>query len=200
MSLEDKLKELEKSPAFQKKVRTAREVALKAGKSFGSGGVAIDASSARAELHDILFDLQETILARFPGMYTPMFEINGPVITKDGFYQFDITFVDRAVHRDSLYEECHSYEYYEDGGTDGLENVVKLYSHGSKASKHWVAGYWLQSKSGGIRGCAALAPYVYLPKGYRKNPDPFLRNKIDELNTRLASRNIQIILNREYYP
>ena len=191
MSLEDKLKALEKSPAFQKKVHAAREVALKAGQSFGSGGVAIDASSARAELHDILFDLQETILARFPGMYTPMFEINGPAITKDGVYQFDIAFVDRAVRRDSLYEESDN---------NSIDNVVKLYSHGSKASKHWVAGYWLQSTTGGIRSGAATAPYVYLPKGYRKNPDPFLRNKIDELNTRLASRNIQIILSREYYP
>lgn len=200
MSLEDKLKTLEKSPLFQKKVQAAREVALKSGKSFGSGGAAIDASSARAEVHDILFDLQETILARFPGMYTPMFEINGPVITKDGFYQFDIAFVDRAVRRDSLYEECRSYEYYENGGTDGLENVVKLYSHGSKASKHWVAGYWMKSTAGGMRSSAVTAPYVYLPAGYKKNPDPFLRNKIDELNARLASKNIKITLSSEYYP
>lgn len=187
MSLEDKLKTLEKSPSFQKKVQAAREVALKSGKSFGSGGAAIDTSSARAEVHDILFDLQETILARFPGMYTPMFEINGPVITKDGFYQFDIAFVDRAVRRDSLYE-------------GSIDNVVKLYSHGSKASNHWVAGYWMKSTNGGIRGSGLMSPYVYLPEGYKKNPDPFLRNKIDELNARLASRNIKITLGSEYYP
>lgn len=193
MSIEDKLKQLEKSPAFQKKVLDARKIAFQSGKPFGqggvsgAGGVAFSQQSAKAEVYDILMEIRSTINARFPGMSQVLFDISGPFMTQDGFYEYRIQFNANAVHRDSLYE---------DGYPDGLENVVALYSHGSKASQGYVCGVWMRS----ARGAYTINPHVYIPKGYQTQPESFLRDKIDALNEELASKNISIKLDKKYYP
>ena len=67
MSLEDKLKALEKSPAFQKKIAEARKAAIKAGKSFGSGGgaggIVADEAASRKVVDEILAKVDAVIVA-----------------------------------------------------------------------------------------------------------------------------------------
>lgn len=191
MSLDDKLIAYDNSPAFKKKVAEARKAAHKSGKAFGhtgSGGVARDIEYAKREVEAILSELEAVVDARFPGMKNPLFNsIPSPILMQDGRYQFSITFCQATVRRDSLYEEK-----YEDG-----VDLIALYSHGSSPSKDFVAGVWIPSVKSKY---GVDARHLYIPKGYFKSPDDFLRQKVDELNRRLSQKNISIILDTKYYP
>lgn len=198
MSLEDKIKALEKSPAFQKKVAEARKAAIKSGKPFGSGsgagGVVADEAASRKIVDEILAKVDAVIVAKFPNMPNNLFEVYGPFATKDGFYEYRIFFNPAAIHRRSLYHG---------GYPDGLENVIALYSHGSEPTKKPVwnnAGLEWDYRLKRQHGEYAEGQHYFIPAGYYKRPDDFLRSCIDILNAEYADKNIKITLDKKYYP
>ena len=198
MSIEDKLKALEKSPAFQAKVIAARKAAIKSGKSFGqgngAGGVVMDDASARKYVDDILEKVYVVLSAKFPSMPRNMFRVYGPFQTKDGFYEYRIFFDPAAIHRRSLYHG---------GYPDGLENVIALYSHGSEPTKKPVwnnAGLEWDYRLKRQHGEYAEGRHYFIKAGWYVRPDDFLRSCIDALNVAYADKNIKITLDPRYYP
>ena len=198
MSLEDKLKALEQSPAFQKKIAEARKAAIKAGKSFGSGGgaggIVADEAAPRKVVDEILAKVDAVIVAKFPHMPNNLFEVYGPFPTKDGFYEYRIFFDPAAIHRRSLYHG---------GYPDGLENVIALYSHGSEPTKKPVwnnAGLEWDYRLKRQHGEYAEGRHYFIKAGWYVRPDDFLRSCIDILNAEYAEKNIKITLDKKYYP
>lgn len=198
MSIEDKLKALEKSPAFQAKVLAARKAALKSGKSFGqgngAGGVVADDTAARQYVDAILDKVYAVLSTKFPSMPRNMFRVYGPFQTKDGFYEYRIFFEPAAIHRRSLYHG---------GYPDGLENVIALYSHGSEPTKKPVwnnAGLEWDYRLKRQHGEYAEGRHYFIKAGWYVRPDDFLRSCIDALNVEYADKNIKITLDPRYYP
>lgn len=198
MSLEDKLKALEKSPAFQKKVAEARKAAIKSGKPFGSGngagGVVSDETASRKIVDEILEKVDAVIVAKFPHMPNNLFRVYGPFSTEDGFYEYRIFFDPAAIHRRSLYHG---------GYPDGLENVIALYSHGSEPTKKPVwnnAGLEWDYRLKRQHGEYAEGRHYFIKAGWYVRPDDFLRSCIDILNAEYTDKNIKITLDKKYYP
>lgn len=192
MSLEDKLKALEKSPAFQKKVAEARKAAIKSGKPFGSGGgaggIVADEAASRKVVDEILAKVDAVIVAKFPHMPNNLFRVYGPFPTEDGFYEYRIFFDPAAIHRRSLYHG---------GYPDGLENVIALYSHGSEPTKKPV---WNNAGLEWDYRLKRQRRHYFIKAGWYVRPDDFLRSCIDILNAEYTDKNIKITLDKKYYP
>lgn len=194
MSIESRLKELEKSPAFQAKIKAARMAALKQGKPFGRAIGAADDSGARQQVDAILAAVRATIQSNFPSMPADLFRVYGPFMTKDGFYEYRVFFDPAAVHRESLYHE---------GYPDGLENILALYSHGSTPSKNPVwnraAFEWDYNRKRQF-GEYRQGRHIFIQKGWYVAPNSFLRDCIASLNAQYAKDNVKITLDQKYYP
>lgn len=157
--------------------------ARKAGIRFGGGNDGVnDEEEARAIVEKrIIPQLEAAVTARIPSMGKGMFlAVPSPTVTADGSYEFSISFDPKAVMRDSLYE-----------GT--LNDVVAYMSHGAKPLRHWVAGYWLSVSRHGTS-------HVFLPKGYKRESDPFLVNVVNELNRQYAGMGVTVSLEDAYKP
>ena len=197
MSIADQLKKLEKDPEFQKRIKVARMEARRKGRPFGTSSVGVsEETEARAILNKILDRLYIAISGKFPQMPREVLRLSGPIVTLKGEYQYVINFEPALVHRESLYRE---------GYPDGLENIIALFSHGSKPSKNavwnrveledWNYKYGHQEK-----GTYRLGRHSFIQKGFQTQPDPFLRNEIMALNDELNKMGITIILDPKYYP
>lgn len=166
--------------------KTAAALRVKGGKG---GGSAEDEHQAREEvLKKVLPTLRGAIIERIPSMWrSAMFEQLGePTVTGDGKYEFTVRFNPRAVFQRSLYAK----------NPENLQNVVAYLSHGAKPSRHAVFGAWEGHEKQGRTG--RVKSFVYLPKGYSRAPDPFLRDAVAQLNAALKKDGITVTLGSAY--
>lgn len=194
MSIESCLKALEKSSAFQAKVKAAHKAALKSGKTFGRSVRAADHAEIQQQVDSILQAVRVTVQENFPSIPADMFRVYGPFPANDGCYEYRIFFEPSTVHRESLYHE---------GYPDGLENVLVLYSHGSKPAKNPVwntaAREWDYNRKRQF-GEYRQGRHIFIREGWHVEPNSFLRDRIDALNAQYAKDNVKIRLDSRYYP
>lgn len=202
MSIESKLKAWGKSKSFQDAV--GRYIASGGRGSGGEGSESFGVKSnqeAERKLLSIKNNIEDLIVLEVPGMKPDMFNIFGPYKDVRGNLRYVLKFKPASVHRSSLYPE---------GYPDGLENIVALYSHGSKPSRHsvwnraagWEWNYRTNLKRGERRmiGHYREGKHYYIKAGTFVEANPFLRNYIDALNKAYAQDNIRIELHDKYYP
>lgn len=108
--------------------------------------------------------------------------IGEPRLNDNGDFEVELRWNPDAIHRESLYEE---------GYPEGLEDIVSLFSTGSKLSKNWVAGYG-KYRDFGYR-------YFYIPKGTYREPDPFISHAVSAFNAAHAKDHVVLIAPKEYY-
>lgn len=155
----------------------------------GVGGTADCANKAEQEVLVILNQLKDAIEARLPGI-TLNFDWSKPdKPNKDGYFVFNITIDEKPLFRESIGDP-----------DEGLDNIIKYLSHGAEPLKHWVAGYYLSSSDKKKGGSYVTAPYYFIPEGYKRDADDFLRNAVKELNEHYAKDNIKIYLDDSYNP
>ena len=106
-----------------------------------------------------------------------------PRLNTNGDYEILIRWNSKAVHRDSLYNT----EY-----PDGVENIVALFSTGTRPSKNFVAGYWKRAGS-------MMYYYYRIPAGWSRAADPFLRDAIARFNASHKEDWVILIAPEKYY-
>lgn len=192
MSIADQLKKLEKDPAFQKKIKDKRLAAMKNGQSFGKAINGVSSEEEARRLFDrVINEVRNAIDEMFRGNSGVFVNGYGPTVTANGEYRFEIYF--RNVHRESLYPE---------GYPEGLENIVALFSKGSKPSKNAVWNrqeIMIWNKKQDRPGEYRLGQHGFFPKGYQTMPHPQLRDAIDRLNQTMKYQGVKVVLDPIYY-
>lgn len=222
MSIKSELLRLSQTPAFQKRVQTEAAAAKKAGRQFGikstapgigSFDLGIDEAACKERVNEIIALVEEIIISRLPSMKNDMFRVYGPFEAANGRQEYRLFFKPEVVHRESLYHE---------GYPDGLENIVLLYSHGSKVAKNPVWNraamewdyntrtlYRKQRKGSGLspytqgphqHGEYRAGQHYFIPGGWQRDPDPFLTWGVDVINRMMSKDNVTVTLAPAYYP
>ena len=100
-----------------------------------------------------------------------------------GEYEVELSWNPKAVMRDSLYL---------DGDDPYVENIVSLFSSGTKPLKNPVFGTYRGKNS-------ALYTQYFIPRGYSRAADTFLLDAIREFNAKYASLGIRLTAPLSYF-
>ena len=179
MSFEDDLKKYLNQPAIKKQMKAHY-------KTTGGGA---------ADIAQVEFYAQQAIRTIIDSLPIPLragphaIDYNDmtyamPAMNEDGDYTVELRWNPIAVHRESLYEE---------GYPEGIENIVALFSTGTKVSRHAVFGYW----SGG-RSLYASAFTTYIPENTFRDPDPFISNAVSAFNNAHKKDGVTLIAPPKY--
>lgn len=116
-----------------------------------------------------------------------------PYKAHDGTYEVAICFLEKELHRESLYDE----EY-----PDGIENIVALLNNGMHA-KDYVYGSWDNRKPTGgldLRGDILSGQFAYVRSKKDRDPLFFMQYAVQKFEAKYGEKYgvIQIKLNSDY--
>lgn len=152
----------------------------------GAGGTVDDEQQAQQRVEkEIIPKLIAIVREIIPSMTENMFlKMGQPSVNAEGAYVFALNFDPKAVHRPSLYRKRY----------DGLDNIVAYVTKGAKPLSHSIYGFYAPFKDG-----ARSTPRRYfIPKGYKREDNPWLEAEVNMLNGELRDQGIEIVLGPEY--
>lgn len=154
----------------------------------GSGGAVDDEQQAQQRVEkEIIPKLIAIVREIIPSMTENMFlKVGRPTVNAEGAYVFTLNFDSKAVHRPSLYSKKYN----------GLDNIVAYVAKGAKPLGHSVYGMY----SSFADGSRSTPRRYYIPKGYKREDNPWLAAKVAILNADLRGEGIEVILSPEYEP
>ena len=180
MTFDEQVKAFLNTPAMKAKVKAHYK------KMGGSAeGEAAAAAYAQEAILAIITSLPASLKRGPRAIKVSDLVASTPILNNNGDYEVELKWNAKAIHRDSLYDA-------DEGYPDGVENIVALFSTGTKPTRHDVFGdhmwgtFWHESSR------------YFIPQGYSKQSDPFISNAVAAFNAAHEKDGVVLIAPSKY--